>query len=353
MNPSLNLKMQPHHLQRKAVVYVRQSTPKQLIFNQESTRRQYQLTEKAHQLGWPQPLISVIDDDLGMSGASSNQRQGFQRLVASISLGEIGIVLVTEVSRLSRLNSDWHRVLELCAVFETLIADEDGLYDLGDPNDRLVLGLKGTLFAAELQILHTRMQGALKNKASRGELALRLPVGYCRLHDSSVVLDPDERVRWTIQTLFEQFVQLKSARGVQRYFLQHDLTMPRRSQIGQDYGQLTWVKPTYIMVQQILTNPVYAGVFVYGRRKQHIVPGDPPRTQIHRLAEEEWEVMLPDIYPAYLSLDQYHHNRQILRDNLYNFDKKGRGGSAGRQRPIAGPPPLWKVRATHESDLWK
>lgn len=325
MNTPLNPKIQPHHQQRKAVVYVRQSTTKQVLFNQESTRRQYQLAEKARELGWPQPLISVIDDDLGLSGTSSTQRQGFQRLVASLGLAEIGLILVTEISRLSRLNSDWQRVLELCAVFKTLIADEDGLYDPRDPNDRLVLGLKGTLFAAELQILHARMQGALLNKARRGELALRLPVGYCRQHDGSVVTDPDERVRWTLQIIFEQFVQIKSARGVQRYMLEHDLNMPRRIQQGQDYGQLVWVKPTYIMVQQILTNPVYAGVFVYGRRKQLPVPGDPSRSQLHRLAEEEWEIMLPGTYPSYISFDQYHRNRQILRDNLYNFDKKGRG----------------------------
>jgi len=169
--------IQPSHLSRTALVYVRQSTPKQVALNQESTRRQYQLTEMAQKLGWPRPRISVIDDDLGLSGTSSNERLGFQRLVAAISLGEVGLVLVTEVSRLSRLNSDWHRVIELCAVFETLIADEDGLDDPRDPNDRLVLGLKGTLFSAELHILHARMRGGLLNKARRGALALRLPVG--------------------------------------------------------------------------------------------------------------------------------------------------------------------------------
>jgi DNA invertase Pin-like site-specific DNA recombinase len=170
-------KLQPQHLRLRAMVYVRQSTQRQLIENQESTRRQYQLAERAKQMGWPSPQVQVIDDDLGMSGASSHQRSGFQRLVAAIGLGEVGIVLVTEVSRLSRRNSDWHRVIELCAVFHTLIADEDGLYDPQDPNDRLLLGVKGTLFAAELHILRARMRGNLLNKARRGELALRLPVG--------------------------------------------------------------------------------------------------------------------------------------------------------------------------------
>ncbi len=189
----------PHHLNRTALVYVRQSTAKQLVQHPESTRRQYQLAERAAALGWPQPRIQIIDDDLGRSGAHSSGREGFQRLVAAISLGEVGLVLVTEVSRLSRLNSDWQRVLELCAVFDTLIADDDGLYDPRDPNDRLVLGLKGTLFAAELHILRARMRGGLLNKARRGALALRLPVGYRRLRDGSVVLDPDEQVRTTLR----------------------------------------------------------------------------------------------------------------------------------------------------------
>lgn len=325
MSPST--KIQPQHLSRQAVVYVRQSTPKQVECNPESTRRQYQLADQAHSLGWPQPLIQVIDADLGKSGASSTHRLGFQRLVAAISLGEIGIVLVTEVSRLSRLNSDWHRVIELCAVFQTLIGDEDGLYDPRDPNDRLLLGLKGTLFAAELHILRARMRGNLLNKARRGELALRLPVGYRRLHDGTVVLDPDEQVRHTLEILFEQFAVLKSARAVQRYFYQHQLQMPRLIQQGPEYGRLVWVTPTYQMIQQVLTNPVYAGVFVYGRRKTQVLPGDPPKTQAHRLPIDEWEIVIPDIYPAYLTYDQYRANRQALRDNQYNFEKKGRGAA--------------------------
>src|SRR5205085_11794871 len=182
---------------------VRQSTQRQLLENQESTRRQYQLAERARHMGWASPQVQVVDDDLGMSGASSHQRTGFQRLVAAIGLGEVGIVLVTEVSRLSRRNSDWHRVIELCAVFRTLIADEDGVYCPQDPNDRLLLGVKGTLFAAELHILHARMRGGLINKARRGELAMRLPVGYRRLGDGAVEFDPDEEVRATLARVFE------------------------------------------------------------------------------------------------------------------------------------------------------
>ena len=324
-------KIRAHHLTRQAIVYVRQSTPKQVLLNQESTRRQYQLADAANAWGWPRPLIQIIDDDLGLSGASSHQRVGFQRLVAAIGLGQVGLVLVTEVSRLSRLNSDWHRVIELCAVFETLIADDDGLYDPREVNDRLLLGLKGKLFSAELHILHARMRESLLNKARRGELALRLPVGYRRLHDGRVVLDPDEQVRSNLQILFEQFNHLRSARAVLRYFQQHQLRLPRLIQTGPDYGRLLWVEPNYQMIQQVLTSPVYAGVFVFGRRKKQVVPGDPPEVHTHRLPLEEWDIAIPDVYPTYISYDQYLLNRQVLRDNMYNFEKKGRGAPrAGR-----------------------
>jgi len=323
--------IQPRHLTRTAIVYVRQSTPKQVALNQESTRRQYQLAETAQKLGWPRPRVHVIDEDLGLSGASSDERRGFQRLVATISLGDVGIVLVTEVSRLSRLNSDWHRVIELCAVFETLIADEDGLYDPRDPNDRLVLGLKGTLFSAELHILHARMRGGLLNKARRGALALRLPVGYRRLGDGSVVQDPDEQVRTSLRTIFEQFALLQRARAVQRYFKAHDLQMPRYVQDGPDLGRLFWVTPTYQMIQQVLTNPAYAGLFVFGRRVQQAQPGLPPQVRSHRRPIEDWDIVVPDVYPPYISRAQYEANRETLRANMYNFVKKQRG--APREGP--------------------
>ncbi|MFC7478404.1 recombinase family protein [Dankookia sp. GCM10030260] len=324
-------KLQPRHLQLQAIVYVRQSTPRQVLENQESTRRQYQLAERARQLGWPTPQVQVIDDDLGLSGASSHQRGGFQRLVAAIGLGEVGMVLVTEVSRLSRSNSDWHRVIELCAVFRTLIADEDGIYDPQDPNDRLLLGVKGTLFAAELHILRARMRGNLLNKARRGELALRLPVGYRRLGDGSVVLDPEEEVRQTLTRIVERFAVLRNARAVQRELNDQRLRMPRLIQVGADAGKLVWVQPTYQMIQQVLTSPVYAGVFVYGRRKLEMAPGDPPTLNERRRPIEEWDIVVPGVYPAYLTYDQYLRNRQQLRDNMYNFAKKGRG--APREGP--------------------
>ena len=320
-------KILPHHVHLQAVVYIRQSTSKQVLTNQESTKRQYQLVEKAQQMGWPQPLIQVIDDDLGLSAAGLVKRTGFERLVAAISLGQVGIVLVTEVSRLSRRNSDWHRVIELCAVFQTLIADEDGLYDPRDPNDRLVLGLKGTLFSAELHILHARMRGCLLQKARRGELPLRLPVGYRRVADGQAILEPDAEVRHTLERLFTQFQTLKNARAVQRSFLQHQLKMPRLVHTGPEAGRIVWASPTYQMVQHVLTSPVYAGVFVYGRRKLVTMPGDPPSRKEHRLPLEEWEIVVPDVYPAYITYDQYLANRRALRENLYNFAQKGRGAA--------------------------
>src|SRR6266567_4627193 len=241
----------PHHLNRTAMVYVRQSTPKQLVVHQESTRRQYQLAERAATLGWPQPRIVVVDEDLGRSGTSSEARLGFQRLVSAIGLGEVGLVLVTEVSRLSRLNSDWHRVLELCAVFDTLLADDE--------------------------------------------------------------------VQWTLHTLFERFARLQNARAVQRSFQAEGLLMPRFVQDGTDQGHLVWVKPTYQMLTQVLISPVYAGMFVYGRRVQQTRPGDPPHRFAHRLPEEEWEIVVSGVYPAYITEEQYARNREQLRANMYNF----------------------------------
>ena len=346
-------KIEPRHLTRRAIVYIRQSTPRQVLNNQESTRRQYQLAERARQMGWAAPQVEVIDEDLGLSGASSHLRTGFQRLVAAIGLGEVGIILVTEVSRLSRRNSDWHRVIELCAVFRTLIADEDGVYCPQDPNDRLLLGVKGTLFAAELHILHARMRGNLLNKARRGELALRLPVGYRRLGDGTVVLDPDDEVRAALIRIFERFALLRNARAVQRYLAEHGLKMPRLIQQGAEAGRIVWVRPTYQMIQQVLTSPVYAGVFVYGRRKQEVSPGDPPVVTNRRRPVDEWEIVIPGVYPAYLSHDQYLLNRRSLQDNLYNFAAKklwssARGAcSATRPRDLR---PLWPA---NERQPWQ
>jgi len=320
-------KVEPRHTRLRAVIYIRQSTPQQVLNNQEGTRRQYQLVERARQMGWPDANIRVIDDDLGLSGASSQQRLGFQRLVAAIGLGEVGIVLVTEISRLSRLNSDWHRVIELCAMFRTLIADEDGVYDAQNANDRLLLGVKGTLFAAELHILQARMHGALLSKARRGELVVCLPVGYRRRPDGVAVLDPDEAVRLAVATVFERFAVLRNARAVQRHFLRNGLALPRLIQHGPQAGQTVWMRPAYQMIQKMLTNPAYAGVFVYGRVKREVEPGEPPSPIERRLPPAAWDIVVQDVYPAYLSFEAYLANRRQLRDNLASFERKSRGAA--------------------------
>jgi DNA invertase Pin-like site-specific DNA recombinase len=320
-------KVEPRHTRLRALVYVRQSTPQQVLNHQEGTRRQYGLVERARQMGWPDANIRVIDDDLGLSGASSQQRLGFQRLVAAIGLGEVGLVLVTEVSRLSRLNSDWHRVIELCAVFRTLIADEDGVYDAQDANDRLLLGMKGTLFAAELHILQARMRGALLSKARRGELVVRLPVGYRRRPDGVAILDPDEAVRLAVATVFERFAVLRNARAVQRHFLENGLTLPRLVQHGPQAGQIVWARPAYQMIQKMLTNPAYAGAFVYGRVRREVEPGEPPSSIERRLPPAAWDIVVRDVYPAYLSFDAYLANRRQLRDNLASFERESRGAA--------------------------
>jgi len=320
-------KVEARHLRLLALVYIRQSTPQQLQNNQESTRRQYELAQRARQMGWPETAVRIIDDDLGMSGASSQNRAGFQRLVASIGMGEVGIVLVTEVSRLSRLNSDWHRVIELCSVFRTLIADEDGIYDAQSPNDRLLLGVKGTLFAAELHILQARMHGALLNKAQRGELAVSLPVGYRRRPDGVVVQDPDDAVRLAVQMVFERFAALGNARGVLRHFVDNDLRLPRIVQAGPEKGQAVWARPAYGMIHRMLNNPAYGGAFVYGRVRQDVMAGDPPTTTERRLPPEEWAIVVQNVYPAFISYDSFLANRHKLKANRYNFEAKGRGAA--------------------------
>jgi DNA invertase Pin-like site-specific DNA recombinase len=329
-------KAEPRHLGLLAVVYVRQSTPQQVQNNAESTRRQYALADRARRMGWPETAIHVIDEDLGLSGASSGGRAGFQWLVAAIGMGEVGIVLVTEVSRLSRLNSDWHRVIELCALFGTLTADEDGIYDPRNPSDRLLLGVKGTLFAAELHVLQARMRGALTSKAERGELAVALPVGYRRRPDGAVVQDPDDAVRLALNTVFERFAALGNARAVLRHFVENGLVFPRLVQAGPEMGRIAWERPVYRMIHRVLTNPAYGGTFVYGRCREEAAAGDPPATATRRLPPEEWAIVVPGVYPGYIGHEAFLANREKLRANRYNFSAKGRGAARGGAALLQG-----------------
>ena len=271
MSP-LSHKVTAAHLRRPAFLYVRQSTLRQVFENAESTRRQYALRERAVALGWPPDRVVVIDSDLGQSGASAD-REGFRRLVAEVGMGRAGIVLGLEVSRLARNSADWHRLLELCALTDTLILDEDGIYCPGDFNDRLLLGLKGTMSEAELHFLRARLRGGIMNRARRGELRIGLPVGLIYDPRGRVVLDPDTQVQESLRLLFDAFERAGSAGAVVRLFRAQGLLFPRRPRYGPRRGELLWESLERTRVLRALKSPRYAGAFAFGRTRQRRSPG--------------------------------------------------------------------------------
>ena len=314
------------HLRRDAYLYVRQSTLYQVVNNTESTRRQYDLRGRAVALGWPADRVIVIDVDQGQSGASAADREGFQRLVAEVSLGRAGIVLGLECSRLARNSADWHKLLQICALHDTLICDEDGLYDPCSFNDRLLLGLKGSLSEAELHFLHTRMQGGLLAKARRGELALRLPVGLVYDSAGHVVLDPDTAVRHAVGHLFATFARTGSAQAVVKTFTAEGLTFPARHLTGAHAGQLYWTPLRHHHVLSTLHNPRYAGAYCYGRRRHQANPDGGGRTLIK--PRDEWTVLIPDAHPGYLSWEQFDTNQATLAANAAAHGANRRAGPA-------------------------
>ena len=259
-------KLKPWHLGRTAVVYVRQSTPQQVIDHQESTARQYALADRAVELGWPRERVVVIDDDLGKSGQSVEGRPGFQRLLAEVALDHVGLILGLETSRLARSCRDWHQLLEICAVFDTLLADTDGVYDPGFYNDRLLLGLKGTMSEAELHLLKGRMLAGRRAKAERGELLFNLPRGYVRTPAGAIASDPDEQVQATIRLVFDVFERRRTINGVLRYLVDHQVHLPHRVRSGAARGELEWHRPNRYTLSEMLRNPIYAGAYTYGRR---------------------------------------------------------------------------------------
>jgi len=316
-------KVSPSHLRRKAYLYVRQSTLRQVFENTESTKRQYALKERAIRLGWAIEDVITIDSDLGQSAASANDREGFQRLVSDVGLGRAGIVLGLEVSRLARNSADWHRLLEICALTQTLILDEDGLYDPSHFNDRLLLGLKGTMSEAELHVLKARLQGGIRAKAKRGELEVPLPIGFVYTSNAKVVFDPDKQVRDTLTTFFSTFVHAGSAIAVVKYFQKNGLKFPRRIKSGPSKGDLVWTNLVHHRVLQILHNPRYAGAFSYGRRRRrHMTNGK--FSYKSNLPRAEWVVLLKDAHEGYISWGQYDANLATLRQNsaAYNHDKR-------------------------------
>jgi DNA invertase Pin-like site-specific DNA recombinase len=310
----------PIHLARKALIYIRQSTPQQVLTNQESLRLQYALRLKAQELGWQTNDIEIIDSDLGQTAAVAQNREGFKEVVSRVTLGEIGILLSSEVTRLSRNCSDWYPLLDICGYRHCLIADRDGIYDPASTNGRLLLGLKGQLSEFELHTIRSRLTAGLLNKAQRGELALRLPVGLLRQPDGQVVKDPNLEVQERIELVFVTFLRVKSACKVLRFFNEQHLDLPRLD----PFGALLWKPPKTASILSILKNPAYAGAFVYGRSTTSRTPSGKSKTK--RSPFGQWKIMVPNQYPAYIPWETFEQIQAMLQDNYAEYDRnKSRG----------------------------
>jgi len=310
MSTEAQQKVTARHLERNAYLYVRQSTMRQVFENTESTQRQYGLRQRAVALGWPAEQVIVIDADLGQSGASAVDREGFQRLVAEVGLGRAGIVLGLEVSRLARNSTDWHRLLEIGAVTDTLILDEDGVYDPAHFNDRLLLGLKGTMSEAELHVLRARLRGGILSKARRGELRCRLPVGLVYDGAGRVVFDPDTQVQESVRLLFATFARTGALHATVKFFRQQGLLFPTRVAAGARTGEVAWGPLALGRASIALHNPWYAGAYAYGRGRWRKRPDG--RVRHERLPQEQWHVLIRDAHPAYVSWQEYERNQQQL-----------------------------------------
>jgi DNA invertase Pin-like site-specific DNA recombinase len=330
MTPETHAKVQARHLKRNAYLYVRQSTLRQVFENTESTKRQYALRERAMALGWTAEQVVVIDSDLGQSGASAVDRAGFQRLVTEVGLGRAGIVMGLEVSRLARNSTDWHRLLEICALADTLILDEDGVYDPAHFNDRLLLGLKGTMSEAELHVLRARLRGGILNKARRGELEIRLPIGFVYDAQGGVRLDPDARVQESIRQIFRTFRRTGSATAAVKAFRDQGLQFPRRIYRGPRKGDVLWADLEHSRVLWVLHHPRYTGAFCFGRTRQRKHPDG--HSAYARLPPEEWIALIHDAHEGYISWAEFEQNVQRLRANANVF-----GADRERGAPREGP----------------
>jgi DNA invertase Pin-like site-specific DNA recombinase len=324
-------KIRSAHRERLAIVYIRQSTPQQIERHQESTRLQYALVERAVHFGWPRERVVVIDDDLGRTGKTIEGRLGFQRLVAEVSLGNVGLVLGIEMSRLARSCRDWHQLLEICALFDTLIADPEAVYDPGGCyNDRLLLGLKATMSEAELHILEARMLDARMAKARRGELGRPVPMGYVRRPSGEIALDPDEQAQATIRLVFALYDRFGTIGTVLRHLTNHGIRMPVRVPGGENKGELEWRRPNRPSLYGLLVNPISAGTYAYGLRptdRRRHKPGH-PKTGRRAPNLDNAAVVLPDRLPAYISWDRYQANQARLRANAVRMRGPVRAGSA-------------------------
>jgi DNA invertase Pin-like site-specific DNA recombinase len=310
-------KIRPRHLERLAVVYVRQSTLQQVLAHQESTRLQDSRVRRAVTLGWTEARVLVIDEDLGRSGTSVAGRHGFQRLVAEGGLDHVGLILGVEMSRLARSSKDWHQLLEICALFGTLLADLDGIYDPSQDNDRLLLGLKGTMSEAELHLLKQRMYQGKLQKARRGALSFPLPIGYVWTTSGQAGFDPDAQVQPIVRLVFRKFDELGTLHALLRYLVQHDSQLGVRVREGRTKGTLEWRRPNRMPLQNLLKNPIYAGAYAYGRRQVDPRKQQPGRPTTGRLTRrpQDYQVLLQDHVPAYISWQQYEHNLARLAAN--------------------------------------
>jgi DNA invertase Pin-like site-specific DNA recombinase len=308
------------HLARKALIYIRQSTPQQVLTNQESLRLQYALRLRAIELGWRSEDVEIIDADLGQSGAIAQNRQGFKEVVSRVTLGEVGIILSSEVTRLSRNCSDWYPLLDICGYRSCLIADRDGVYNPASTNGRLLLGLKGQLSEFELHTIRSRLNAGLLNKAQRGDLALSLPIGLIRQDDGQVLMDPNQEIQDRISLVFDTFLRVKSANRVLRFFNEQQLGLPRLDR----FGDLLWKKPSVAAILSILKNPAFAGAFVYGR-SQTCRDGS-GKSKTKRSPFGKWKIVVKDKYPAYITWETFERIQSMLQDNYAEYDRnKTRG----------------------------
>ncbi|HMB06795.1 MAG TPA: recombinase family protein, partial [Isosphaeraceae bacterium] len=313
------------HLDRLAIVYVRQSDPQQVLNHRESRERQYELVELSVALGWPRDRVVIIDDDQGKTGRTALKRGGFHRLLAEVTMEHVGLILGIEMSRIARNNRDWHNLLEMCAVFGTILADEDGVYDPKDTNDRLLLGLKGTISEFELVTMRNRLERGRLHKAQRGELFHNVPTGYVKISTEQVEMDPDEQVRDVIRLIFDKYDELGTVWGVFGYLVRNKIRLGIRPYHGPNRGNLEWRRPNLATLLQVIRNPIYAGAYAYGRRPykrvrtaegEHSGPGN-------WAPMEQWKVLKRDCLPAYISWDHYLANQECLRQHRSLPGSKG------------------------------
>ena len=318
-------KLKEHHLERLAVVYIRQSTIQQVVEHQESTRMQYGLIERAQSLGWSAERVLTIDEDQGKSGSSAEERLGFQRLVSEVSLNHVGLILGVEMSRLARSSKDWHQLLEICALFNTLIADLDGIYDPSQYNDRLLLGLKGTMSEAELHIIKQRMVQGKRQKAERGELGFSVPIGYVRRPSGEIRFDPDEQVQQVVRLIFGKFEELGTLNAVLRYLVRNHIQIGVRVLSGSNKGDLEWNRPNRTTLQNLLKSPIYAGAYAYGRKQMdgRRKKAGHPYSGLVVKPMEEWLVLIKDHHPAYISWEEYEQHLAQLESNRARADEWG------------------------------